>query len=86
MWYLNGKPVGNMIVLNDRRIINPTEEQYLEAGCVWHDLVSPEQQQETAEEASIRAQEFAQACAQFKQICAQIQTAANLPGDRKSVV
>lgn len=74
MWYLNDEPVGNVIVLDDRRIINPTKEQYLEAGCVWRDAANSAEEEASAE-ASAHVQEFAAACNQFKQVCAQIRQA-----------
>ena len=78
MWYLNNKPIGNMIVLNDRRIINPTREEYLEAGCEWRDPISSEQQEEVSEMASQHVQEFEAACQTFRQVCEQIREATGL--------
>lgn len=78
MWYLNNEPVGNTVIIGDRRIVNPTREQYLAAGCEERDPVSQEQQEQASEEATQHVQEFSQACETFKQVCYQIRQATGL--------
>ena len=82
MWYLNDKPIGNIITLGDRLIINPTREQYLAAGCNEHESLSPEQVSEAEQNRTVLDEEFESACQKFRQVCAQIKEAANLESFR----
>ena len=46
MWIKNGASVGGSIVLDCKRIFNPTAEQYKAAGCEWIEPNVPEQPSE----------------------------------------
>lgn len=82
MWVdKDGNIAGNSIVINIAaegedphymRVINPTDEQYIQAGYHWEDPPEPQPDPEYER----RRQEYLAACAQFRAVCAQIQQAA----------
>lgn len=88
MWIdKNGNPVGGSIILEmpftnkdggvelrAMRIFNPTDEQYIQAGCTQYTPPAPEPDPQYAR----YQQEFAAACAQFRAVCGQIKEAAQL--------
>lgn len=42
MWIKNGAAAGRSIILNEKRIFNPTPEQYMAAGYEWVEPPTPE--------------------------------------------
>lgn len=43
MWIKNGASAGRSIVLDGKRVFNPTDEQYKAAGYEWIEPIAPEQ-------------------------------------------